>query len=64
MKFFVEAIGCEHCVTAITTAFKEKNVTVNVDIPTKIVTVNDNNGLTQEQLLEVLASCDYDGKVL
>jgi copper chaperone CopZ len=61
-QYKVPDISCEHCVRAITNELVSVPgvEVVNIDIPTKIVTVRHANSVTDEQIVATIAEAGYD----
>jgi len=61
-QYQVPEISCEHCVRAITnelTSVPGVEV-VNIDIPTKVVTVRHAETVTDEQIVATIAEAGYE----
>lgn len=60
--FIVPDVSCEHCVRAITSELSQIDGVqqVEVDIPTKIVTVRASDAVSDETLVAGLAEAGYE----
>jgi copper chaperone CopZ len=58
----VPEIRCEHCVRAITNELTSVPgiEAVDIDIPTKIVTVRHADSVSDEQIIATIAEAGYD----
>jgi copper chaperone CopZ len=61
-QFRVPEISCDHCVRAITNELTSVPgiEVVNIDIPTKLVTVRHTDSVTDEQIIETIAEAGYE----
>jgi copper chaperone CopZ len=61
-QYKVPDISCEHCVRAITNELVSVPgvEVINIDIPTKVVTVRHADSVTDEQIVATIAEAGYD----
>jgi copper chaperone CopZ len=61
-QYKVPDISCEHCVRAITNELASVPgvEVVNIDIPTKLVTVRHTDNVSDEQIVATIAEAGYD----
>jgi copper chaperone len=61
-QYRVPEISCEHCVRAITNELASVPgvEVVNIDIPTKLVTLRHNADVTDEQIIATIAEAGYE----
>jgi len=60
--YTVPEISCEHCVRAITNELASVPgvEVVNIDIPTKVVTLRHSDEVTDEQIIATIAEAGYE----
>lgn len=61
-QYRVPEISCEHCVRAITNELTSVPgiEVVNIDIPTKVVTLRHEDDVTDEQIVATIAEAGYE----
>jgi len=61
-QYKVPEISCEHCVRAITNELTSVPgiEVVNIDIPTKLVTLRHSNDVSDEQIVATIAEAGYE----
>lgn len=61
-QYRVPEISCEHCVRAITNELTSVPgiEVVNIDIPSKLVTVRHADDVTDEQIVATIAEAGYE----
>jgi copper chaperone len=61
-QYKVPEISCEHCVRAITNELTSVPgiEVINIDIPTKVVTVRHTDDVSDEQIVATIAEAGYE----
>jgi copper chaperone len=61
-QYKVPEISCEHCVRAITNELTSVPgiEVINIDIPTKVVTIRHTDEVSDEQIVATIAEAGYE----
>jgi copper chaperone len=61
-QYKVPEISCEHCVRAITNELTSVSgiEVINIDIPTKVVTIRHTDEVSDEQIVATIAEAGYE----